>query len=515
MGKLKKFFSGIPYLKKIYNTIYNPATGNTIRFIAEKPVILNFLDKNLGKVLENGCGEGSLFTRYLADNSEHVTASDVLEERIEQAKKITYGRENISFTVADAQKLPFDDACFDTVVCTQVLEHIKNDRLAVSEIGRVLKENGRLILSVPVPPEPFDDSDLNPESADTHKREGYTYKQIRELLYDNSLEVLEYRYSFLIFSRFAFKLINWFNRKFSISPPAVIIALLTRLDKLVPQNEEFNPYVLVLKARKRDNLKKYPLRSVIAEKWEHVFDKLSDPYSPVGVTKRLFLRVQKTKPVKTILNYCKSDRDKKIIEAGSGSARIIVTLATMGFDATALDVSEQMLENASKLASEAEKYFGKLQFHTTKQDLEKLDIPDESYDVVLSDGVIEHWLDDNERLQVISEMIRIMKKGGTMLILVPNGRHPFYWWWVLTRYSGYWASPPTCRYGFEKLKKELESAGLKNVEVEGSNPYESISLWPRNFMLTHIGGILRRILPLPKWVKNRFGVTLTAVGRKI
>lgn len=47
----------------------------------------------------------------------------------------------------DAQQLPFEDASFDTVVCTFSLCSISDDRRAVVEMARVLRPGGRLILA--------------------------------------------------------------------------------------------------------------------------------------------------------------------------------------------------------------------------------------------------------------------------------------------------------------------------------------------------------------------------------
>jgi SAM-dependent methyltransferase len=49
----------------------------------------------------------------------------------------------------DALDLPFKTGSFDTVVCTEVLEHLPNAGPALQEISRVLKRDGHFILSVP------------------------------------------------------------------------------------------------------------------------------------------------------------------------------------------------------------------------------------------------------------------------------------------------------------------------------------------------------------------------------
>ncbi|HLY33902.1 MAG TPA: methyltransferase domain-containing protein, partial [Jatrophihabitantaceae bacterium] len=51
--------------------------------------------------------------------------------------------------VSFAAPLPFRDASFDSILCTSVLEHVDNAEYAVSEIARVLKPGGRLLVTVP------------------------------------------------------------------------------------------------------------------------------------------------------------------------------------------------------------------------------------------------------------------------------------------------------------------------------------------------------------------------------
>ena len=49
----------------------------------------------------------------------------------------------------DALSLPFDDATFDAVVASEVLEHVVEDRAAIAELVRVLRPGGRLAVTVP------------------------------------------------------------------------------------------------------------------------------------------------------------------------------------------------------------------------------------------------------------------------------------------------------------------------------------------------------------------------------
>jgi O-antigen biosynthesis protein len=51
---------------------------------------------------------------------------------------------------ADVQALPFADGSFDMVLCSHVLEHVRDDRLALRELRRVLRRGGRGLVLVPI-----------------------------------------------------------------------------------------------------------------------------------------------------------------------------------------------------------------------------------------------------------------------------------------------------------------------------------------------------------------------------
>lgn len=51
----------------------------------------------------------------------------------------------------DTLCLPFEADCFDQVICSEVLEHVRDPQQAVAELARVLKPGGRLAVSVPTP----------------------------------------------------------------------------------------------------------------------------------------------------------------------------------------------------------------------------------------------------------------------------------------------------------------------------------------------------------------------------
>ena len=63
----------------------------------------------------------------------------------------------------DITNITFDDETFDLIMCTHVLEHIPDDRKAMSELYRVLKKGGIALLNVPIfnRPHTFENPEYN------------------------------------------------------------------------------------------------------------------------------------------------------------------------------------------------------------------------------------------------------------------------------------------------------------------------------------------------------------------
>jgi ubiquinone/menaquinone biosynthesis C-methylase UbiE len=98
---------------------------------------------NGAKILDIGCGTG-LITRHL--DCKLVVGLDINQWAIERAKPRSPG---VEFIVADAENLPLRSSVFNTVICTQTLEHLPKPQNAVSEIFRVLQSGGLFIGSIP------------------------------------------------------------------------------------------------------------------------------------------------------------------------------------------------------------------------------------------------------------------------------------------------------------------------------------------------------------------------------
>jgi len=98
-----------------------------------------------GDVLEVAVGTGLNLPHYSDDL--RVTGLDLSPEMLEIARHRArnLGRE-VDLREGDAHQLPFADASFDTIVCTYSLCNIPDPARALSEMKRVLRANGKLIL---------------------------------------------------------------------------------------------------------------------------------------------------------------------------------------------------------------------------------------------------------------------------------------------------------------------------------------------------------------------------------
>ncbi|MBQ2465354.1 MAG: class I SAM-dependent methyltransferase, partial [Treponema sp.] len=91
-------------------------------------------------VLELATGPG-MIAKHIAPSAKSVTATDFAPKMIEAAKKGIVP-ENVSFEVADATNLRYQNDSFDLVVIANALHIIPEPEKALAEIDRVLKANG-------------------------------------------------------------------------------------------------------------------------------------------------------------------------------------------------------------------------------------------------------------------------------------------------------------------------------------------------------------------------------------
>lgn len=112
---------------------------------------LSMIPGAVGKhILDCACGRG-YGSFYLASGSRKVDGVDISPETVAHCRS-RYKRENLDFEVMDASSLRFADRTFDAVVSQDTIEHVEDDAKFLSEIGRVLKDDGVFIVFTPHSP---------------------------------------------------------------------------------------------------------------------------------------------------------------------------------------------------------------------------------------------------------------------------------------------------------------------------------------------------------------------------
>lgn len=113
------------------------------RYLDDILASVDFTDKT---ILDVGCGVVSVL--HIIDNGCRIGVDPLF---IEYHR--TYGRDmygNILGVNACGEKLPFKESSFDVVFCSNVLDHVDRPGDVVSEVKRVLRSDGKLVLTVDV-----------------------------------------------------------------------------------------------------------------------------------------------------------------------------------------------------------------------------------------------------------------------------------------------------------------------------------------------------------------------------
>jgi ubiquinone/menaquinone biosynthesis C-methylase UbiE len=104
------------------------------------------------RILDVGCGTGTAEVKLsrLRLTQVDLVAVDLLTDRVATAKAAANAHNiDAHFAAADACRLPFTDASFDSVFCVAVLQHIGDVKAAVLEMARVTRPGGRIVAVEP------------------------------------------------------------------------------------------------------------------------------------------------------------------------------------------------------------------------------------------------------------------------------------------------------------------------------------------------------------------------------
>ncbi len=106
--------------------------------------IININNDKKFRILDLGCADGEIYKEY-TDICDFF-GIDISESFLDKAKENGYKTYLLDI---EKEKLPFDNNFFDIIIMGETIEHIVNTDFFMTEINRVLKLEGNLIISIP------------------------------------------------------------------------------------------------------------------------------------------------------------------------------------------------------------------------------------------------------------------------------------------------------------------------------------------------------------------------------
>ena len=200
-------------------------------------------------------------------------------------------------------------------------------------------------------------------------------------------------------------------------------------------------------------------------------------------------------------------KDKKILEAGCGTAQLVVALRSNGYNCMGLDYAINALRRARQIVGPLPLVAG---------DLMAICVSDSSFDAVISIGVVEHHISGPEVF--LQELLRVLKPGGLLMISVPYFNPLRQWRAKHGAYQVDFSGLDFYQYAFprEEFCRILKSVGYK-LETTYSYAHKD-TLVQEVHWLNELPGFLKKfILRVSKYVpyvNSEIGHMLMVVARK-
>lgn len=146
------------------------------------------------KVLDAGCGNGMLCYRVWQRGAD-VMGISIKQNEVDDCDRVFHqqlgiDKSRLNFANINLYKLDAESHQFDAIICTEVLEHIVDDKSICAKFFQLLKPGGVLHVTTPNANHPYNLSfPIDHEEKGGHVRPGYTDEMYRALLEPIGFEV--------------------------------------------------------------------------------------------------------------------------------------------------------------------------------------------------------------------------------------------------------------------------------------------------------------------------------------
>jgi 2-polyprenyl-3-methyl-5-hydroxy-6-metoxy-1,4-benzoquinol methylase len=157
---------------------------------------------------------------------------------------------------------------------------------------------------------------------------------------------------------------------------------------------------------------------------------------------------------------------KAVFEVGFGGGIQLIPFALNDVEIAGIEVSPDVFQRAENFLNQARKICKKsFKSSLILGDFFEKDLTQykDYFDLVFHFGVIEHFLNDEERILFLEKTKFLTKKGGYIISVVPSGVHRLRQLMKDKKLGGY--NIPEIDYSEELMKKEFQQVGLSDIII--------------------------------------------------
>jgi ubiquinone/menaquinone biosynthesis C-methylase UbiE len=218
-------------------------------------------------------------------------------------------------------------------------------------------------------------------------------------------------------------------------------------------------------------------------------------------------------------------KGKSVLEVGAGTGRDSLGLVKLGAEVFLLDYVASSLAIVRALSMEEG-----IRAHLVQGNAFVLPFPDLAFDVVFHQGLLEHFRAE-EAWNLLSENVRVLKRGGYLLVDVPQRYHIYTIIKHILIVLGRWFAGWEREFSVRELERVLRDHGLTLVRTYGEWMYPSLlyrtirevlrKVGVKLPLTPQLGGVLTQ---LRKWIRERAlqsrpalytSISIGVIGRKV